>query len=718
MALQFIQRLRAGVCVAALITATGASAQQVEEVVVTAQKREERLQEVPISVTALSAAALEKAGASSSRDLQLVTPGLVFTQGSYVARPQIRGVGTRGVGAGDEATVPIYIDGVYQSLQHAGFFEFNNIKRIEVLKGPQGTLFGRNAVGGAINIVTEDPTADPQARVAASYGSFNTRKGDLYLNSGLADGLSANVAVHAAADDGYIHDLVRGGKLASTDTFGARAKLRWAPSEGFETILGGSYIHTLDDTALSSHPIDGITIARNTPGVLIPSGYNASLNVDPFFKLHQETAWLSSRLRLDAFDLNFLVSGQRSEFVSLADSDATAAELGHSKNPLDDRAFSSELRATSNGDGKFRWITGVFLFKDRARYGYANGQFYDNFGATGVATTLQTTSNVSSYAAFAEGTFAFTDRLSLTGGLRYSSETRRFVQLVTSTPAGQPLRQPVANGPPVESKFDKISPRASLQFKVSDRINSYFTYSQGFKSGLFNATTTSLPLTAVQPEVLNAYEVGLKTEPARNLRFNLAAYNWDYTDLQVSVTVAGRGSLLQNAAQARIYGAESELQWAVTEAWYVNAGAAYTHARFTSFPGAAAFRLNANNAGYTSVIVDGAGNALPKAPDYTFNLSSDYMVPTSYGAVTVAGSYYWTSHYFSDNGNSYREPSYANLNAQISWADPKGQFKVTVFGENLTDSRHYLSTQISTLGLTGALAKPRRGGLRLEYAWN
>lgn len=709
-------------------SATVVEAQEVEALVVTAQKREEKLQDVTVAVTALSAEALETAGVTESRDLMLVTPGLVFTQGSFVARPQVRSVGTRGVGPGDEATVPIYIDGVYQSAQHAGFFEFNNVQRIEVLRGPQGTLFGRNAVGGAINVVTLDPTGAFEGKASASYGSFNERKADLYLNGGISDNFAANISFNATANDGYVRDVLRNEDTARNSSFGFRTKLLWRPTDTSKIIFGGAYVNSHDNTALKTHPIDGITTAKLVnPNVFIPSGYNTSLNVNSYFGLKQISAWTNANFEFDQFDVTLLVSGQNTDLGSSGDSDGTAVDSSYSAFTVDDTAYTAEVRATSTGDGPFQWIGGLFAYKAQSRYGFGDRYFLVRGSATGPTTILQSDSDTTSYAVFAEGTFNFTDQLSVTGGLRYTTETRDFAQWFRSmvlAPGATPPAPP-PNGPAVSSEFSKVSPRLTVKYEFTDTFRGYATYSQGFKSGLYNASATARPLTAVDPEVLDAYEIGIKAEPARNLRMNLAAYYYDYKDLQVSARNVSGGLTLQNAATAEIYGVEAEMAWAPLSNWNIGAGLSYNNSKFKDFPGAQIFTLRPPtvvrgqtviNAGYIQTLGDASGNSLPKAPEWTFNLTSTYTVPAFGGELAFSGSLYWSDEYYSDNGNSYLEPAWENLNAQVAWTSPGEKYRLSLFGENLTDTRRLRTNSLSGGGNVGVLAPPLRFGVRFELA--
>ncbi|MBV9509084.1 MAG: TonB-dependent receptor plug domain-containing protein, partial [Caulobacteraceae bacterium] len=206
-----------------------AETSSVEEIVVTARRREEHLKDVPAAITAFSAGQLQSLNITGTKALTQITPGLNFTQSVYSPQPTIRGVGSRGVNAGEESEVPVYIDGVYQSFLPATDLQFNDVQRIEVLKGPQGALLGRNAMGGAINIITKDPTSTPHADASVSYGSYNQVIAKGYVSGG-TDVVAASLAAVVNRDDGYIHDIVNGKEYGHTDDVSVRGKLVFHPT--------------------------------------------------------------------------------------------------------------------------------------------------------------------------------------------------------------------------------------------------------------------------------------------------------------------------------------------------------------------------------------------------------------------------------------------------------------------------------------------------------
>lgn len=700
-----------------------------EDIVVTAQKREERLQDVPVAVTALTAETLDASRVIEARQLTFITPGLVFTQGGFVARPQIRGVATRGVGPGDEATVPIYVDGVYQASQHANFFDFNNIQQVEVLRGPQGTLLGRNAVGGAINITTYDPLPGAFLKVGGSFGRFNEKVADAYANIG-NDRVGGNIAVHVAGDTGYVKDLVTGRSEARRSFQGVRAKFMVRPTENTSVLFGASYIHNDDNTALAQHPIDGVTIAKLIdPNVLIAKGYTTSSNAGSYyFNIDQRAFWVRGVAEFDNFTVTAIASTAKTDWRQANDPDATVVVYADSNINGDDRSSTAELRAASSGDSRFKWIVGAFYFDAQSRYGFdKSGVFRTRGSPTGATTFLKSDSDVSAYALFGEGTFELTDKLSITAGVRYSHEKRDFVQFASNQSIGTsktPLFAPPQNGPAVANSFSRTTPRFTVQYAFSDDVRAYATYSQAFKSGVYNAGSTTLPLVAAKPEVLTAYEAGLKTEPARNLRFNVAGYHYDYKNMQVSVRGANGITTLQNAATAELYGGEAELSWIVTPRLSINATAAYSHARYNDFPGAIVFSaaptrvvqgVTVVSPGLTQTTVNAGGNKLPQVPDSTFSITGNYKVPFAGGDLTFASTFYHTSSYFADNGNSYLIPSWVNLNASITLSSPDGNRSIGIWGDNLTNDRHYRTVGLSATSNVGVLASPWRAGVRFTY---
>jgi iron complex outermembrane receptor protein len=684
---------------------------QLGEIIVTAQKREERLQAVPATITAATGEALEVAGLTTSRDLTQLAPGLVFSQQSIVIQPTIRGVGGRGVAPGDEGTVPIYVDGIYQPVQHANAFQLANIKRIEVLKGPQGTLFGRNAMGGAINILTLDPGSDFALKASAAYGTFNMMQGELYVSAPLGERAGVNLSVFHGEDDGYIDDVLRGGKANPSSTTAIRGKLKFDIGSDGDIKLIGFYTESDDPTPVSTRPLNGNTAGNVAipPVFIVTEPYQTANDVAPV--QYYNTRGVSGQWRqgLGFAELTAMASWQKTRSYSQTDSDATPRVLSRNEVGVDDRTITGELRLASSGNTRFKWLAGAFYFNGKACYCDIT-----TFNGAVANPPTNATQRSEAFALFVDTSYKLSDPLTVSAGVRYSNEVRSIYTLRGGAFVGSASR-----------RFTDFSPRFSITYELSPRARIYASYSKGFKSGVYNTSSTTLPLVPVNPEKLHAYEVGLKTEPNSQLRFNFSGFYYDYRDLQVSARNATTNlTVLQNAAKAESYGLEAQLDAAVTRQLNLSASVAYTHARFTDFPGAQV--LNPTTAvvggrtvqtGNASSFINASGKALPKAPDWTVNLRADYTVPVGEGSLRFAGNLYHSSRFYAEFANRIYTDAYTTIGASVKWSAPGDQFSVTGFVDNLTDERHALTVSNSATSDFTVDSRPRTFGVRLQYTY-
>ena len=670
-----------------------------EEIVVTAARREERLQTVPISVTALTSETLEKIGVDETSQLAQVTPGLVLARNSAIFQPTVRGVGSRAATAGDESNVAMYVDGIYQPETFSGAFDLLEIQRVEVLRGPQGTLFGRNSTGGLINVITADPSFDPHGNASLRYGRFDERSARGYVTGGLTDWLAADLAALYYKDDGYVDNLLGGNRLADRRSAAARSKLLFQFSGSAHAVLSMNYADQDDRAPVSFEPIDGNTVGRATPTAIIPQEpWQAALSFKPIAHVQQWGTALQVKVNFDAVDLDTATSYQENKLHSLTDSDASMVSIASVDSHQRSENWSQEVRVTSRGDQRFQWLAGVFGFLNTSRY-----EPFVVGGPNGVtSSTLYATNRTGSVAAFAEGTYAFTDAWRLTTGLRYTYEDRHFVA----------RRIPVGTGP-VDSKtsFDQTTPRVSLQYRFTDTSNVYATYSRGFKSGVFN--TGGLNPKPVKPEILDAYEVGMKADLLTWLRTNLSVFYYKYKDIQLSQRDPNGVSILQNAAAATMKGGEAEITAAVVRDFDVRLGVAVLDATFDSFPNAAVTRpLPAG--GNSQVFLDVSGNDVIRAPNYTVNLGLNYQHIFAPGTLSASANIYRSDKFYWDYLNRLQQPAFTQINAQIGWTLPDDHWKVTLWGENLTDKAIEQNVVTSTLGDYTFYQKPRTYGVTLS----
>ena len=678
------------------------------DIVVTAQKRSERLQDVPVAVTAVSGQGLVNANITESKALSSVVPSLNFTQAAAFAQPFIRGVGSRGNTAGDEQIVPIYVDGVYQIGMTAGFFKLNSIDRIEVLRGPQGTLFGRNAVGGAINILTRDPSSNPSAEIGLGYGRFNEIRGDLYATGPLTDNLSANISMMRHQDDGYARDILRGTKEAKTHTTSIRGKLLWEPVADFTAKLTGFFVEAGDATGVASFPLNGNTSARRVnPNVVVGRGYSLSNSLSP----QGDTKTYGGSLDLDyeAGDVTISSLSSYAYFTSTftTDNDATALALSSFLGIDKHYTFTQEVRAASSGEGPFKWLIGGFFFHDILKN---PAGFYQNFPGLNVTNR----GVIKSFAIFGEAEYSLTPELSVKAGLRYSKDNRSIDSFDFLANKGSVL----------EKSWDDVSPRLTIDYEIAQNQKVYFTYSQAFKSGLIvqPVTTSSLNfINVVDPEKLRSYEIGYKGDLSRTFRANVAAYYYDYKNVQVT----GQGvlpsgaifSFLQNAAKEEIYGVDADFTYAPSPDLTMGLALAWVHGRYKEFKQASVQIPRPDGLGNMPATIDVSGGELIRTPEFTAGYNMSWTVPNDVfnGQLRLSGNVLYSSGWFFDVNERVSTGDYVDINARIAWTSPDDHYTFAVWGSNLANSHRLQSVSESGGADRASLARPISYGAEIRF---
>jgi iron complex outermembrane recepter protein len=596
----------------------------VEDIIVTAQRREERLQDVPIAVTAVSGDSLARSGVTDTRQLSQSMPSVVFSRVNSSFQPYIRGVGTRNANIGDESNVSLYIDGVYQPVMSSLGFDIVNVERIEVLRGPQGTLFGRNSTGGLINIITPDPQQKLGGQIIGRVVSYGERSVQGYITGGLTPTLSIDLTGSVAADNGYVKNLVSGGYLGRRASEVARAKILFEPSDFFRAVLTGNYTRYFDNSSISVQPLNGnsLGVRAPAPAIIATQPWTTAIDTAVAARSLTKSGSLQTRFAFEAFNIETTSSYIASEALSQTDTDATTKPLASTVAPQVSHYLSNEIRALSTGSGPFTWILGGFQFSGNGAF---NGlQTYSN----GVLTnTYFTRQEVTSLAGFGEGTMRLGDHFSFTAGVRYTTETRNYT---ASNAAGVlvPFR---------ESTDDKITYRVSAKYKFSESANVFASYSRGFKSGVYNGFAIAVTQAAItRPEVLDSYELGFKTDPLSWLRVNGSLFHYDYTDIQQSARdPATTLVILLNAASAKLDGAELELTARASRNFNIRAYATYLKARYDSFPGAQIFRPSGLGGNVAVSPFDASGKDMIRAPRTTFGVNFDWSHDTEVGTFGV-----------------------------------------------------------------------------------
>ncbi|MBO9499091.1 MAG: TonB-dependent receptor [Novosphingobium sp.] len=692
----------------------------VQDIVVTAQRREERLQDVPIAVTSVDPGELTTSGVINSLDLPRVAPGLTTspTTANSFFIPYIRGVGSNSPATGNDSSIAVYIDGVYQSDKSANILEFNSIERMEVLKGPQGTLFGRNATGGAINIVTRQPEFKFGGSAEASYGRFDQWVAKGYVTGPLSDSLAFNASYqHSGGGDFATNTGTRyPGKFGGTNGDSVDGKLLFRPSSAFEATIGVMYMdRTTSNLNSNLNPAAGTTpVGVLVGGAFDPVTYQYKGSPNEFgVKAFRATGKM--RYAFGGVDLVSITGYVHTKVISKLDYDGTSAEFFYFDEIQGVNDFSQEVQLLSTGSGPLQWVVGGYYFDGKAQIRPLNiiqsadyNASFAQIAATpgGTATSVRTTGNTRALAGYGQATYAITPTTKLTGGLRYSSERRDYnfaVQGVGQIAAGfysPTLITLVSDARPAKT-FDKLTWRLALDQQFAPDVMGYVSYNRGFKSGTYNMNDFTPGQQPVNPEKLDAYEVGVKSRFAdRMVQLNLAAFYYDYSNIQLDIITAGGGTggttQLQNAASETIYGLDLDMIVQPTRDLQLRASGSLLHAKYDDFPNAVAFLPDAFGNG-AQTVVDASGYEGLFAPSWSFTLGADYTAHLpGEGKLIFSGSYFRTDGFKVGIGPLDRVKDYDSLGASVTFEPGSLPVYVRVFGANLTNQK-VIGTSLSAL---------------------
>jgi iron complex outermembrane recepter protein len=660
----------------------------VGEIVVTAQRKNENLQKVPLTVQAFSAKQLDASGITSTVDLARVTPGLAYGRGVGLGSPFLRGVGTGGNGPGVENTVAVYVDGVYYASKSSAISDLENIERVEVLKGPQGTLFGRNASGGLIQIVTTDPTSTPELRLKAGYGNYDTVTFNGFGNVGLTDDLAVNVGgSYSDQGRGWGKNLVSGKDINLTKKFNIRGKAKWTPSDATSVTLTGDYAFYNSSVGIAIRPLDGIKPRQG--GLFTGGQYDVTQNIEPFVRSRIGGVSLKIEHDLDFAKLVSTTAWRADKYALQVDGDTTPTPFLLSQGFAREKQYSQEFQLSSDQTDGLQWTTGVYLF-------YYSGNQLNYINTSTIIYGRQRSQSAAVYGQATKELFAGT-RLTLGG--RFTWETRKIDGYTsTSTPA------------PQQKSFRKPTWRIALEHDFAPDVLGYVSYNRGFKSGTFNSASPASP--AVNPEIVDAYEAGLKTTLFdRKVRFNTAGFYYNFRDIQLTSFVGVNNiQILRNAARAEIYGIDVDFEIVPTDRLRLSGSAEWLHARFTKFLGAPIATADLVNGGNTVVNGNASGNQLIRAPSFSANVMANYTIPVREGSVDFNVSYTYTGRVYQEADNYLSVPPLYLVNAQISWAIDHN-YKISVWGRNLTNKFYYANSSALFQASSGAPAEPRTYGV-------
>lgn len=692
------------------------------EIIVTAQKRAENLQNVPIAVTAITADSLAVAGVSNIESLAASVPGITITRQSAAALIYLRGIGTTGGQSGQEGAVATFVDGVYQPSMSGSTFAFNNIERIEVLKGPQGTLYGRNATGGTVNVITRDPSFTPTAKFEFGYGNRQTVEASAYVSAGLSDTIAVDIAgLYNNVMDGFGINIQTGNKINTKKDWGARSKLLFQPGDKTRIVLGADYSSNSGSFGVSYNPEPGTTQTLLGPApASFGNRYNILSDFDP--SLNTKNWGVSGRLEQEIGSLTLTsITAYRSlnQFQNL-DLDAGPLPLAEANLQERNTQFTQELQIAGGDPQSLQWIAGLFYLNSKARYdpfdlrGQVFG-FDPTLAAIGAdGQYINDTQHTKSYAAFGQATLAVTDRFNITAGARYTIDKRTLdYDFFFTAPAVPGGLIPVASGTKKKT-FKEPTWRLALDYSLAEDVLLYGSYSRGFKSGVYNLTAPLDPV--VEPEKLDAFEVGIKSELFnRTLRLNIAGFYYKYDNIQLTIIKGGAQTLI-NAAKAEVKGAEAEIQWAPTEGLLINGGLQYIDGEYTDFPLTPVTTLNPTFPyGVITTPTATTGLQLIRAPKFSANVTADYQFPVS-GAdkVGINVAYQYSGAYPFEPDGRLSQKAYSLVNGSIRYKAGEA-LTLRVWGRNLFNKVYYAQKTSAFLGDLRNVAFGRQYGVSIGY---
>lgn len=738
MRVRFLETVTTGVVVAAAAcsanaadtSGSGSTSIGLEEVVVTAQRRGENLQRVPIAVSAATANDLEQKHIESTDSLEFLAPGLKIPNLAGTVSPTIRGVGNLDPSAANSPNVATYVDGIYYPALAGQVFNLAGVERIEILHGPQGTLFGRNATGGAIQVVTKDPEQAPSGMIEVGYANYDTQSASLYGTTGITDNIATAIA--ASYDhqfEGWGRNLTLDKEVHEQRNLAVRNKWLFDFGDNTRVTLAGDYLEHdeahVEALAPGYIPVPASTVVQGTiydtqTGVDFAPAYIRQGGVS--LKLEHEFDWakvvsLSSYRKLRARSGNSLSQSPVSPVVF------------HSW--TEDHHYTEELQLLSSDSSEISWIVGGFFMDRESSYdpftitgaNFNRPPFCFGPGCTGGVTTRDS-SRSRSLAGYGQATIpldsissALPAETRLTLGARYTvdrisvSGSQNFGFMLATVPPG------------TDETYERATFRAVLDHQFTPNVMAYVSFNTGFKAGLYNLGNPLQPPTA--PEKLEAYEVGIKSDFLnQRLRVNASAFHYDYKDVQLTVVIP-TGTQLINAAAAKVDGLDLTIDALATDNLRLSASAAYLQrAKYTSFPAGPTaipcitFVADPANPGPLCLSYPGgnaqfnadlSGNRMIMTPEVSFTLSASYTI----AAFEFNAAYRYQSKMYSTLDNRYPVPDFGLLNLGVNWTSPAEAWEIGMWADNVLDDEYITRINANAYAVGQDAGAPQTYGINI-----
>ena len=707
---------------------TNDSARVLEEIVVTSERRETSMQETAISISAFSSDQIARAGLENREQLTGFTPGLTI-QRDLVGKVVIRGIGTENYTVAGDPGVAISMDGAYQARSNVSIFDFFDLERIEVLRGPQGTLYGRNATGGAINFISKKPTEELDAYVSVDVGEYGKRRVEGAIGGALGDGaVTGRLSFLSNKRDGYTQNIFpnvgRGlEELDTKDLQAFRGQLSWKVSDSVTIDLQANTYRDDSVPAPFKYTDDPLVYFGGAPFPnpladqprVVSQGYEFNL---PGFDIKVPNAGRSDQTGFlatvtwdmpDGMTFKSLTAQRDVEFDWLNDGDGIAAYLVTYFQEDASELVTQEFQLISDSEGPLTWIAGLYYLDE------------DSTSSIGIplplgyglpfAVIINGRSDTKAYAVYGDVSYDLTDKLQLNLGARFSYEEKSAFYVDDRTSLGAPAPG-VVDG---KNDWNSITPKIGFNYFWRDDVMVHGSITRGFKSGGFN-------LLAVQPsydeEEVTSFELGVKGRFNEGLtQLNASTFYYDYSDLQVGKVVS-LNATIENAAQATIYGGEIELQTLVTENFQVDWAVSILNTEYDEFTTG-----DKDKPGIPEVSLE--GNDLPRSPDFTSSLSGLYTLPLgNSSSLEFWGNWQHTGGQFFTpfNRPKFEQKSYEVLNARVTYRTGDN-WDMSLYANNITDKDYFtnmLESGVPTAGVDPVvpqfiLSAPRTVGVKFTY---
>ena len=694
-----------------------------QEIIVTAQKRPENINTVPIEISVLTNQELIQSGIGSTQELELATPGLVFGNTNGFAQPYIRGIGTDLIGPGQDSPVGFYLDGVYLPWTPSVLQQLGDISRIEVLKGPQGTLYGRNTTGGAVNIITRDPEQTSSADATLSAGNLGYAKATTYVTGGLTNELSANFAGVYTIHNGFGNVINNGNHVDDLDQFGLRSKIKYQINDSWDVLFGGDYAHRNDTsdcvcTALvgSDMPLPpgvGPTFrARSTYTDVDPTPFQTATDFGSNLIVRGHMSWA---------DFTATTGFREDYLVSISDGDLTSLPLLAYQAYEGEQQFTQEVQWASSGSSPLQWIGGLYFLKANAFEGPVN--VWAGVPATDPANAglLDGRTRISSYAGYGQASYELPYGFKLIAGFRTSYEQRKLTaQTNFATDWLDPAVRAELVLPPLDASksWTTTKPKATFQWENPGHLL-YASYSTAFKAGSYNLISESSP-GPLEPENIKAYEVGGKHDlPFLNRgHLDWALFYYNYSNIQVAVQDPGVGGIAasQNAASLISRGVDLDLAVPIVRNLTASIGIEYLDARYESFPDAQVPNIINGELGTDTAIgstksVDASGNRAERSPLLTSTAQLQWLLPISTGNISTTITYYHNSGFYFDAGDEVQQKAYNLVNLYIQYAPQGNRWSVAAWINNAFNATVVAGVGSSPYVVAAQYLDPRIFGL-------